>query len=219
MVEEALRGLYKSVQEKTNILRSDRLNLARQYGELRFLNDYLEYQVDISDPVEFIRMSQAHQVLLDDLCKKTTQTNEIDISIDVNDYLCLTQTKQKTLLNEKTEKVEVQKPKENKSNLHFGLGTTKNRKRLFASRTSFLPQHHGPGSLELSSKIPHIPNQLNPGVFNRTFDKANVISYCHKNGIEPQHSGSSEVQEKMTKMFKLIEEKTKEMVSQSDVAS
>ena len=89
MVEEALRGLYKSVQEKTNILRSDRLNLARQYGELRFLNDYLEYQVDISDPVEFIRMSQAHQVLLDDLCKKTNQINEIDISIDVNDYLCL----------------------------------------------------------------------------------------------------------------------------------
>ena len=93
MVEEALRGLYKSVQEKTNILRSDRLNLARQYGELRFLNDYLEYQVDISDPVEFIRMSQAHQVLQDDLCKKTNQTNEIDISIDVNDYLCLAQTK------------------------------------------------------------------------------------------------------------------------------
>lgn len=70
MVEEALRELYNTVQEKTNILRSDRLELARQYGEIRFLNDYLEYQIEGSDPIEFIKMAQAHEILKENICKQ-----------------------------------------------------------------------------------------------------------------------------------------------------
>ena len=87
MVEEALRRLYKSVSDKTNILRSDRLNLARQYGELRILNDYLEIQAERSEPVEFIKMSRAHELLCEEIFKQESRINEIDIEINVDEFL------------------------------------------------------------------------------------------------------------------------------------
>lgn len=34
MVEKALKDLYEVVQQKTNILKADRLELARQYKEI-----------------------------------------------------------------------------------------------------------------------------------------------------------------------------------------
>ena len=41
IVEEALKELFKKVQVKINALKADRLELARQFGEIRFMNDYL----------------------------------------------------------------------------------------------------------------------------------------------------------------------------------
>lgn len=41
MVERALKELYMVVQEKTDVLKSDRLELARQLKEIQFMQDFL----------------------------------------------------------------------------------------------------------------------------------------------------------------------------------
>jgi len=56
-VEQALKELYEIVQHKTNILKADRLELARQYKEIQFMSDYLHAQMDGTDPIEFLRLA------------------------------------------------------------------------------------------------------------------------------------------------------------------
>ena len=68
-MEKALKDLYEVVQQKTNILKADRLELARQYKEIQFMTEYLKAQADGADPLEFLKLSQGHDLLKLDVCK------------------------------------------------------------------------------------------------------------------------------------------------------
>jgi hypothetical protein len=41
MAERALKEVYEIVKTKTNALKSDRLELARQFKEIQYMTDYL----------------------------------------------------------------------------------------------------------------------------------------------------------------------------------
>jgi hypothetical protein len=57
MVDLAIGELHKAVLYKTNILRADRLELARQHREIAFMIDYLRMQMKYSDPIEFLKLT------------------------------------------------------------------------------------------------------------------------------------------------------------------
>jgi hypothetical protein len=84
IVEKALRDLFEVVTQKTNILKADRLELARQYKEIQFMSEYLKAQADGSDPLEFLKLSQGHDLLKLDVCKQQTLLSDIEIEISVN---------------------------------------------------------------------------------------------------------------------------------------
>lgn len=68
-VETALRELYEVVQQKTSILKADRLELARQYKEIQFMTDYLTFQMQGCSPLEFLKLTQGHDLLKMHVCK------------------------------------------------------------------------------------------------------------------------------------------------------
>ena len=82
-----MKELYDVVQQKTNILKADRLELARQYKEIQFMTDYIHYQMDASDPLEFLKLTQGYDLLKLQVCKQQTTLSQIEIEISVNQQL------------------------------------------------------------------------------------------------------------------------------------
>ena len=81
MVEKALRDLYDVVKQKTQILKADRLELARQSKEISFMKDYLLAQKDGTPPLEFLKLSYGHDLLTLQVCKQHTLLSDIEIEI------------------------------------------------------------------------------------------------------------------------------------------
>ena len=48
------------------------------------MSDYLHAQMDGTDPIEFLRISQGHDLLKLQVCKQQTLLSEIEIEISVN---------------------------------------------------------------------------------------------------------------------------------------
>lgn len=55
--------------------------------------------------------------------------------------------------------------------------------------------------------------QVTDGQFANAFDKANAIAYREKHGLGASLRQSQDVQERIEKMFQLIEEKTSSMTT------
>lgn len=51
------------------------------------MTDYLHYQMDFTDPLEFLKLSQGHDLIKLQICKQQTLLSEIDIDIHVNEQL------------------------------------------------------------------------------------------------------------------------------------
>ena len=51
------------------------------------MSDYLHAQMDGTDPIEFLRISQGHDLLKLQVCKQQTLLSEIEIEISVNQQL------------------------------------------------------------------------------------------------------------------------------------
>ena len=79
-----MKDLYDVVQQKTSILKADRLELARQSKEIQFMSDYLHAQMDGTDPLEFLKLAQGHDLLTLQVCKQQTLLSDIEIEISVN---------------------------------------------------------------------------------------------------------------------------------------
>eukprot|EP00351_Strombidinopsis_sp_SopsisLIS2011_P001203 CAMPEP_0116888552 /NCGR_PEP_ID=MMETSP0463-20121206/23645_1 /TAXON_ID=181622 /ORGANISM="Strombidinopsis sp, Strain SopsisLIS2011" /LENGTH=86 /DNA_ID=CAMNT_0004553573 /DNA_START=493 /DNA_END=753 /DNA_ORIENTATION=+ len=48
------------VQEKADILKSDRYELVRQYQEIIFVSEFIKVQATETSPLEFLQMSTGH---------------------------------------------------------------------------------------------------------------------------------------------------------------
>ena len=87
IVEKALKDLSEVVAQKTSVLKADRLELARQYKEIQFMSDYLQAQMEATDPREFLKLSQGHDLLKLQVCQQKTLLSDVEIEISVNQQL------------------------------------------------------------------------------------------------------------------------------------
>ena len=89
IVQQALKDLYEVEEERTSILKADRLELARQYKECEFMSGYLKIQLDGSDPLEFLRLSKGHELLRDMVQSQPAPASDVETEIIVNDKLSI----------------------------------------------------------------------------------------------------------------------------------
>ena len=61
-MEETITSLKQLYNEKTMILKSDRIELERQYKEIEFMSEFLKYQADETNPVEFLQLFSGHMI-------------------------------------------------------------------------------------------------------------------------------------------------------------
>ena len=114
------------------------------------MTHYLQFQMDGTDPLEFLKLSQGHDLLKLHVCKQQTLLSDIEIEISVNSQL--------QILSDKTVKSmslkdtgddkqltfnKVQKNLENKDKGY--KASTGHRRRLFGQKEGDLGQH-GPGA-------------------------------------------------------------------------
>lgn len=63
MLTETLEELQSIVQQKSNILQSDRHELLRQLHEILFVQEFLRLQAKEADPLEFLQLNNGHAQL------------------------------------------------------------------------------------------------------------------------------------------------------------
>jgi hypothetical protein len=51
------------------------------------MSDYLKYQMEGSDPLEFLKLSTGHDLLKLQVCKQTTTLSQVEVEIVVNQNL------------------------------------------------------------------------------------------------------------------------------------
>lgn len=54
MLEECMTQLMVEVQKKSSILKSDKVELSRQFKEIEFMTEFLKRQAEESSPIEFL---------------------------------------------------------------------------------------------------------------------------------------------------------------------
>ena len=202
IVEKALKDLYEVVQMKTNILKADRIELARQYKEIQFMAEYLKAQADGADPLEFLKLAQGHDLLKLEVCKQQTILNDIEIEISVNQQLQIKSDKTiKSMSLEDTQNEKQLTINKVTSSIQDKKATTGVRRRLFGRKDM---EVGGPGNFGgLTQKIPNIPRNLNPSEISASiaFDKANIMAQREKQGLGAPIKQSKEMQGRIEKMF------------------
>ena len=63
MLTETLEELQSIVQQKSNILQSDRHELLRQLHEILFVQEFLRLQAKEAEPLEFLQLNNGHAQL------------------------------------------------------------------------------------------------------------------------------------------------------------
>jgi len=54
MLEECMNQLMVEVQKKSAILKSDKVELSRQFKEIEFMSEFLRLQADETSPIDFL---------------------------------------------------------------------------------------------------------------------------------------------------------------------
>lgn len=54
MLEECMNQLMVEVQRKSAILKSDKVELSRQYKEIEFMTEFLKLQAEETSPIDFL---------------------------------------------------------------------------------------------------------------------------------------------------------------------
>lgn len=55
-------SLYQEVQKKSSVMKSDRLELDRQYKEIEFMSEFLKRQAEETSPLEFLQLFSGHNL-------------------------------------------------------------------------------------------------------------------------------------------------------------
>ena len=87
-----------SVTEKTNILKSDRLELARQLQEIEFMKHFLAAQSEGSNALEFLKLNEGHDLLKAQILEQEKALTQISTDITVNNQLQVKTTNYKSSL-------------------------------------------------------------------------------------------------------------------------
>lgn len=55
-----MHQLMLEVQKKSAILKSDKIELSRQYKEIEFMTEFLRRQAEETSPIEFLQLYAGH---------------------------------------------------------------------------------------------------------------------------------------------------------------
>lgn len=84
MLEEAINQLMNEVYKKSAILKSDRLELSRQYKEIDFMSEFLKRQAEETNPLEFLQLFAGYKQMKDQIYKQRTTISDIQTDMKLN---------------------------------------------------------------------------------------------------------------------------------------
>ncbi len=84
MLEEAISQLMTEVQKKSDILKSDRLELSRQFKEINFMSEFLKRQAEETSPLEFLQLFAGYKQMKDQIYKQRTTVSTIQTDMKIN---------------------------------------------------------------------------------------------------------------------------------------
>jgi hypothetical protein len=131
-----------------------------------------------TDPLEFLKLSQGHDLLKLHVCKQQTLLSEIEIEISVNQQLQIKSDKTiKSLSLEDTQNEKQAIINKVQNTVENQIASSSGRRRLFNQYEMDLGQN-GPGTFGMGSKLPSIPKNTNPVdmPYASPFEKANIMS-------------------------------------------
>lgn len=72
------------VQKKSSILKSDKVELSRQYKEIEFMSEFLKRQAEETSPIDFLQLYAGHNEIKGNLYKQRTTVSDIGVELKVN---------------------------------------------------------------------------------------------------------------------------------------
>ena len=84
ILEECMNTLMVEVQKKSAILKSDKIELSRQYKEIEFMTQFLNLQARQTSPIEFLQQYAAHNQLKSQLQKQRTTVSDIQVDMKIS---------------------------------------------------------------------------------------------------------------------------------------
>lgn len=127
MVENCLKELTHVVQDKINVLQSDKVELQRQLMEIKMMKEFIKAQTTESHPLEFLKMYSGYEHLKYHVCKADSLMSNIDTEITVNKSLQIKSTDFFKGLRDQTDRFKEQLL----LNVETKIASTKNRQLLF----------------------------------------------------------------------------------------
>ena len=79
-----MNTLMVEVQKKSAILKSDKIELSRQYKEIEFMTQFLNLQARQTSPIEFLQQYAAHNQLKSQLQKQRTTVSDIQVDMKIS---------------------------------------------------------------------------------------------------------------------------------------
>lgn len=76
-MEETIAQLKTVYNDKTMVLKSDRIELERQYKEIEFMSEFLRQQADETAPVEFLQLFSGHMLYKSQIYKQRVTVSDI----------------------------------------------------------------------------------------------------------------------------------------------
>eukprot|EP00347_Sterkiella_histriomuscorum_P006480 403352607 len=209
ILEETINSLMQVVQQKSAILKSDRLELSRQFREIDFMTEFLKRQAEETTPLEFLQLFAGHKQLKDQIYKQRTTVSDIQIDMKLNGKPII-------ISDSSFKSVDIQHVNiDNKNNLDKAKSSIE-QLHLFQRSTNFRTQLFG--------KARNIPGQKDTGLFNsqnglqevqnkiptkmKAFESEMEIQGALRQGItDNRQRQKADVTNKIEKALRAIEER------------
>lgn len=84
ILEECMNQLMVEVQKKSAILKSDKVELSRQFKEIEFMTEFLKRQAEETSPIDFLQLYAGHNQIKANMYKQRTTVSDIQVDMKLN---------------------------------------------------------------------------------------------------------------------------------------
>ena len=84
ILEDCMNQLMVEVQKKSSILKSDKVELSRQFKEIEFMTEFLKRQAEETAPIEFMQLYAGHNQIKNNIYKQRTTVSDIQVDMKHN---------------------------------------------------------------------------------------------------------------------------------------
>lgn len=79
-----MNQLMVEVQKKSAILKSDKVELSRQFKEIEFMTEFLKRQAEETSPIDFLQLYSGHNQIKSNIYKQRTTVSDIQVDMKLN---------------------------------------------------------------------------------------------------------------------------------------